>query len=253
MKNKLKIIFIGILIFSLGGCTNIQDTFSTTPTYTEVEKSNFNVQEEKQLFAMGSSKVNESGTAVAKMKAEKEAKTYLKKQIFNETTNVLNSFFNEVHTKNIIISKDTVEDLSNLVSSQLIEEAVETSSWNDQGKEFIVLAIDRNRVPEKVKETFVIHLQNIIQDLDGAINKVSKEYLEIATPPVVIPPKETPKTENKDDFESKDMVEKVQLEDDLEPKDSLEKTQSEDVKPENSSPEKVLEKNSEPEVFLDDF
>ena len=238
MKNKLKIIFIATLIISLGGCTNIQDTFSTTPTYREAERSNFNVQEETQLFAMGSSKVNESGTAVAKMNAEKEAKTYLKKQIFNETTNVLNSFFNEIHTKNIVISKDTVEDLSNLVSSQLIEETTQTSSWNDQGKEFIVLAIDKNKVPEKVKEIFVIYLQNIIDDLNGALNKVSKEYLEIATPPVIILPKETSKTENKDN---------------IEPKDTVEKAPQEDIKPEDSSTEKVLEKNSEPEVFLDDF
>ena len=236
MKNKLKMIFLSGLILSLGACTNIQDTFTGTPTYTEVERSNFNVQEETQLFAMGSYKINESGTAVAKMKAKEQAETYLKKQIFNETTNVLNSFFNEVHTKNIVISKNTIEDLANLVSSKLIKEAVTANSWNNEGKEFIVLAIDKNRVPEKVKEIFVIHLQAIIDDLDGAINKVSNEYLDIAKPPVAVV-EETPK------------VEKTEVE--VKPVDEVAKT--EDIKSKDPIENSDSEKNSEPEVFLDDF
>lgn len=236
MKNKLKMIFLSGLILSLGACTNIQDTFTGTPTYTEVERSNFNVQEETQLFAMGSYKINESGTAVAKMKAKEQAETYLKKQIFNETTNVLNSFFNEVHTKNIVISKNTIEDLANLVSSKLIKEAVTANSWNNEGKEFIVLAIDKNRVPEKVKEIFVIHLQAIIDDLDGAINKVSNEYLDIAKPPVAVV-EETPE------------VEKTEVE--VKPVDEVAKT--EDIKSKDPIENSDSEKNSEPEVFLDDF
>jgi hypothetical protein len=223
MKNKLKMIFLSGLILSLGACTNLQDTFTGTPTYTEIEKANFNVQEETQLFAMGSYKVNESGTAVAKMKAKEEAEIFLKKQIFTETTNVLNSFFNEIHTKNIVVSKNTIEDLANLVSSQLINDAVTTNSWNNEGKEFIVLAIDKNRVPEKVKEIFVIHLQAIIDDLDRAVNKVSDEYLEIAKPPVVIAAEETPKAE----------VEAIESNDPVNETDT--------------------DKNGEPEVFLEDF
>lgn len=235
MKNKLKMIFLSGLILSLGACTNIQDTFTGTPTYTEVERSNFNVQEESQLFAMGSYKVNESGTAVAKMKAKEQSEIYLKKQIFNETTNVLNSFFNEVHTKNIVISKNTIEDLANLVSSELIKDAVTTNSWNNEGKEFIVLAIDKNKVPEKVKEIFVVHLQAIIDDLDGAINKVSNEYLEIAKPPVVVAVEEEAPVE-KDEIK---VVDNTADTENLEPKDPVENSNS--------------EKNSEPEVFLDDF
>ncbi|MGB6127741.1 MAG: hypothetical protein WBG30_03235, partial [Psychrilyobacter sp.] len=146
MKNKLKIIFLSGLILSLGACTNIQDTFTGTPAYTEIERSNFNIQEEIQLFAMGSYQVNESGTAVAKMKAKGQAEIYLKKQIFNQSTNILNLFFNEVHIKNIIISKNTVEDLANLVSSELTKDAIITNSWNDQDKEFIVLAVDKTKI-----------------------------------------------------------------------------------------------------------
>ncbi|MCS5421516.1 MULTISPECIES: hypothetical protein [Psychrilyobacter] len=227
MKNKLKIIFLSGLILSLGACTNIQDTFTGTPTYTEIEKTNFNVQEETQLFAMGSYKVNESGTAVAKMRAEEEAEISLKKQIFTETTNVLNSFFNEIHTKNIVISKSTTSDLANLVSSQLIKDAVTTNSWNNEGREFIVLAIDKNKIPEKAKGIFVTHLEGIIDDLDGAINKVSAEYLEIANPPVVVAAEETPEAEVIDKTEN------------IESNDPVENSSS--------------DKNAEPEVFLDDF
>ena len=232
MKNKLKMIFLSGLILSLGACTNLQDTFTGTPTYTEIEKTNFNVQEETQLFAMGSYKVNESGTAVAKMKAKEEAEIYLKKQIFTETTNVLNSFFNEIHTKNILVSKNTIEDLANLVSSQLIKNAVTTNYWNNEGKEFIVLAIDKNRVPEKVKEIFVIHIQAIIDDLDRAVNKVSNEYLEIAKPPVVIAAEETPKAEVKTIDET---------------------TKTEDIESNDPVNETDTDKNAEPEVFLEDF
>ncbi|OQY41372.1 MAG: hypothetical protein B6227_05195 [Fusobacteriia bacterium 4572_74] len=232
MKNKLKMLFLSGLILSLGGCTNIQDRFTGTPTYTEIEKTNFNVQEEIQLFAMGNYKVNESGTAVAKMKAEEQAEIYLKKQIFNETTNILNSFFNEIHTKNIVISKNTIEDLANLVSSELIKDAVTTNSWNNEGEEFIVLAIDKNSIPKKVKGVFVTHLQAIIDDLDGAINKISNEYMEIANPPVIVVAKET------------SQVEKTEAE-------IIDKTENtENLK---SIDDSSSEKNAEPEVFLDDF
>lgn len=229
MKNKLKMIFLSGLILSLGACSNIQETFTPTPTYTAVEKTNFNVQEETQLFAVGSYKVNESGIAVAKMKAKKQAETSLKKQIFSETKNVLNSFFNEIHTKNIVISKNTIEDLANLVSSELIKEAVTTNSWNNEGKEFIVLAIDKNKIPEKVKERFVIHLQAIINDLDRAINKVSNEYLDISNPTFTV-------------VEETTEVKTIDI-----PVDKKETKTADQL--ENSNDEK----NSEPEVFLEDF
>ena len=85
MKIKLKILLLSTLILSLGACTTLKDTFATTPTYTAVEKENFNVQEETQLFAMGSHKINESGVAVAQMKARDKAKQILDIQILDET------------------------------------------------------------------------------------------------------------------------------------------------------------------------
>ena len=221
MKNKLKMFFLSGLILSLGACTNIQDTFTSTTTYTEIEKTNFNVQEETQLFAMGSHKVNESGNAVARMKAEEQAKLYLKKQIFNETTNILNSFFNEINTKSIVISKNITKDLANLISSELIKDAIMTNSWNDEGKEFLVLAIDKNKVPKKVKGKFISYLQTIIDDLDGTITKISNEYIEIGKP----------------------MVEEVEAE----------TTNIENLEIQTPVENLNLEKNDEPEVFLEDF
>lgn len=232
MKNKLKIILLSGMILSLGACTNIQDTFTGTPAYTEIEKSNFNVQEEIQLFAMGSYQVNESGTAVAKMKAKGQAEIYLKKQIFDQSIDMLNLFFSEVHIKNIIISKNTVEDLADLVSSELTKDAITTNSWNDQGKEFVVLAVDKTKIPEKVKEKFVIHLQSIIDDLDGAITKVSNEYLEITKPTIAI-------TEEIAEVKAVDETKNIGPKNPVELEDSIESSNS--------------KKNSEPEVFLDDF
>ncbi|MEI6856899.1 hypothetical protein [Psychrilyobacter sp.] len=237
MKNKLKILFLSGLILSLGACTNIQDTFTATPTYTEIEKNNFNVQEETQLFAMSSYKINESGAAVAKMKAKEQAIISLKKQTFNEATNVLNSFFNEIYTKNIVISKNTIEDLANLASSELIKGATTTNSWNNEGKEFIVLAIDKNKVPEKAKEKFVIHLQAIIDDLDRAIDKVSNEYLDI-TNPIITVVEEISQVEQIE-ITTIDNTANIVNTEKMEPKDPVENSNS--------------EKNDEPEVFLDDF
>ena len=231
MKNKVKISFLSGLILSLGACTNIQDTFTGVTTYTDAQKTNFNVQEESQLFSMGSYKINESGPAVAKMKAEEQAKTNLKKQIFNETTNVLTSFFNEINTKNILISNNIIKDLSNLVSSELIKDAKITNSWNNEGKEFIVLAIDKNKIPDKVKGKFITHLQTIIDDLDSTIYKISNEYTIIDDPSISVIKEKTPQV-----IESQ-----------------IKTITPENLNPQNSLNSLNLEKNSEPEVFLEDF
>jgi predicted transcriptional regulator len=234
MKTKFKILFLSTLILSLGACTDIKESFAVTPTYTTEEKANFNVQEETQLFAVGSYKVNESGSEVAQMKAREQAKESLKKQISTETTNVLNSFFAEIKTKNLNISKTTIEDLSSLVASHLIKEAVETNSWNNEGKEYVALAIDKSRIPEKVKEIFVAHLKNIIEDLNNAVNKVSNEYIELSKPPV----KET----------KKDVTEADQKESTETSKSGVDSPDSNE-KPEEST----TSENGEPEVYLDDF
>jgi len=229
MKNKLKIIFLSGLILSLGACSNIQNTFTATPVYTETEKINFNVQEETQLFALGSYKINESGAAVANMKAEEQAKIFLKKQIFNETTNVLNLFFSEINTKSILISKNTIKDLSNLVSSELIKDTTTTNTWNNEGEEFVVLAIDKSRIPEKVKEKFVTYIQTIIDDLDSAITKVSNEYMKIDKPSIIVTTEEKFQVQQTETTN----IENLELQNPLDSLDS--------------------EKNSEPEVFLEDF
>ncbi|MGB6129500.1 MAG: hypothetical protein WBG30_12175, partial [Psychrilyobacter sp.] len=117
--------------------------------------------------------------------------------------------------------KNTVEDLANLVSSELTKDAIITNSWNDQDKEFIVLAVDKTKISKKAKEIFVIHVQAIIDDLDETITEVSNEYLEISKLPLTLV-KETP---------------------------TLKKTQ---VKAKVGN-KKSSKKNFEPEVFLDDF
>jgi len=231
MKNKLKIIFLSGLVLSLGACTNIQDTFNGATTYTDVEKNNFNVQEETQLFDIGNYRINESGPAVAKMKAEEQAKTHLKKQIFNETTNILTSFVKEINTKSVLISSNTIKDLSNLISSELMKGATITNSWKNEDKEFIVLAIDKNKISDKVKKRFITHLQNIIDNLDSTIYKVSNEYSIILDPSISVKKEKT---------------------------SQVIESQTKTITPENLNPQNILnnlnsEKNSESEVFLDDF
>jgi hypothetical protein len=227
MKTKFKLIFLSTVILSLGACTNLKNSFSTTPTYTATEKTNFNVQEETQFFAMGRYSVSESGVAVAQMRAKEKAKEILKKEIFNETTSTLNSFFAEVKTKNLNVSKTTIKDLSNLVANNLIKEAKVTNSWSKDNTEFVVLAIDKSKVPKEVKDIFIVHIQDVITDLNHAIDKVSTEYNEMPQTSEVVTklPEVTPKKE--------------EIQDPEETKITVEDNPSSD--------------NSEPEVFLEDF
>jgi hypothetical protein len=233
MKNRLKLLFLSALILVLGGCNNLSETFAPKPTYSETEISNFNINKETQIFAAGNSTVTESGVAVAKMRAREDAEKELKKQIYNETKNVLTSFFDEVHTKNFTVSSKTVEDLATLVSAQLTKEATIANSWNDQGKEYIVLAIDKNRIPEKVKEIFVVHLEGIVAALNNAINKISTEYAEIAKPKIT--------EESKKGEENSKNVDLP-----IEEKNKNTEVISEEVNPSEDA-------NSEEEVNLDEF
>jgi hypothetical protein len=228
---KFKVLMLAGLIVSLGACTNMSGgSSSSSNSYTEADRANFNVQEETQLYAVGNATVTESGVAVAKMKAKDAARAQLKKEIYNETTNVLNAFFGEINTKNITISKNTIEDLSKLVTAQLIDEAVQTNAWNNENKEYVVLAIDKSRIPEKVKEIFVIHVQGIINNLNNAIDKVSKEYQAMANPNAKEDIVETPKKD----------------------KNSVEKN-TETEKKESSSIKEATEENAEDEVILEEF
>ncbi len=174
MKTNNKVLILLLITIIVGGCTNITETF--TSTYTDNQRVNFNVKEETQLFAVGDATVNESGSAVAKMKAKESAKEQLKKQIFSESTLVLNSLFQEIQSKSISTSKTTIEDLAGLVASNLISEASQTNTWANEGKEFVVLAIDKNVIPDTSKDVFIQHLETIIVKLKGTIEKVSNDY-----------------------------------------------------------------------------
>ena len=240
MQNRFKLLFFTLFIITLSGCTALKDTFISAPTYTEIEKSNFKIDEETQYYAMGSSKISQSGEAVSKMKAKEDAEKYLRKQILNESTRLLNSYFTEIKNNNINITKGTVNDLANLITSKLMREVKETNNWKAENIYYTVLAINKNKVPESIKSTFVIYLKDIVIDLNTAIDKISSDYVssEEVAPPIISEPAETIQSVEPVDsknIDNPDAISEV-------PKD-------ETPKEEGTS----KEEHNDPEVLLDEF
>jgi len=236
MKINLKFLFLTLLIVTLGGCTNLKDTFQMTPTYTETQKSNFKVNEKTQIFAMGSSKIGQSGEEVSKMKSRAEAESRLKKLILNESIGILNTYFTEIKNENIDISKNTIEDLANLVTSRLLKDVTETNSWKEEGADYTVLAIDKNKITDSSKSIFIIYLKDIVIDLNKAIDKISSEQIAHDNS-FNTPLNETPSLEKTSSIKTIDVPTPSETSDDI---------------PSNST-ETPTEKQDESDVFLEDF
>jgi hypothetical protein len=134
-----------------------------------------------EIFGIGSAPIVESGQGVAKMRANKEAREDIRKKLQKETEDVLTAYLVEIDFYSKKISDNVMEDLSEYISNNMLNDTEEKDSWVENDRIYTVIAIDRDQVPLRSRDTFVTHIDSIIKkltDLKGQIMNIPIEAVQ---------------------------------------------------------------------------
>ncbi len=179
MKKKITIVLCAALLM-MTGCTNLGDLGSSSSSKSPMSQERIasSVDINDEIFGIGSAPILESGQGVAKMRANKEAREDIRKKLQAETEDVLTAYLVEIDFYSKKISDNVMADLSEYISNNMLNDTEEKDSWVENERIYTVIAIDRNQVPLRSRDTFVTHIDNIIKklaDLKGQIMEIPIE------------------------------------------------------------------------------
>jgi len=179
MKKKILMGLCAALLI-MTGCTNLGDLGSSSSSKSPMSQERIaaSVDINDEIFGIGSAPIVESGQGVAKMRANKEAREDIRKKLQKETEDVLTAYLVEIDFYSKKISDNVMADLSEYISNNMLSDTEEKDSWVENERIYTVIAIDRNEVPLRSRDTFVTHIDNIIKkltDLKGQIMEIPIE------------------------------------------------------------------------------
>ena len=179
MKKKILMGLCAALLI-MTGCTNLGDLGSSSSSKSPMSQERIaaSVDINDEIFGIGSAPIVESGQGVAKMRANKEAREDIRKKLQKETEDVLTAYLVEIDFYSKKISDNVMADLSEYISNNMLSDTEEKDSWVENERIYTVVAIDRNEVPLRSRDTFVTHIDNIIKkltDLKGQIMEIPIE------------------------------------------------------------------------------
>ncbi len=168
------------------GCTGLEGLGSSSSSKSPMSQERIaaSVDINDEIFGIGSAPIVESGQGVAKMRANKEAREDIRKKLQKETEDVLTAYLVEIDFYSKKISDNVMADLSEYISNNMLNDTEEKDSWVENDRIYTVIAIDRDEVPLRSRDTFVTHIDNIIKkltDLKGQIMNIPLESTLPAT------------------------------------------------------------------------
>lgn len=170
-------------LLMMTGCTNLGNLGSSSSSKSPMSQERIaaSVDINDEIFGIGSAPIVESGQGVAKMRANKEAREDIRKKLQAETEDVLTAYLVEIDFYSKKISDNVMADLSEYISNNMLSDTEEKDSWVENERIYTVIAIDRNEVPLRSRDTFVTHIDNIIKkltDLKGQIIAIPIETVQ---------------------------------------------------------------------------
>lgn len=181
MKKRIFMGILSTLLIILTGCNNLGVTNSTSsPMSQERIASSVDINEE--IFGIGSAVIGESGNGVAKMRASKAAREDIRKKLMKETEIVLKAYLVDIDFYSKNISDDVMSDLSEYITNNLLNDVEEKDSWIENNKVYTVIAIDRDQIPTRSRDTFVAHIDSIIKKLSEIRTKILEIPIDQVSP-----------------------------------------------------------------------
>ncbi len=178
MKKIIFLFLMTITLLAFTGCENLPTMGGTSKSPMSQERIATAVDVNEEIFGVGSATVTESGQGVAKMRANKIAREDLQKKLLKETKTILKAYLIEIDFYSKNISEKVISDLSEYITNILLNDATEKDSWIENEEIYVVLAINRNEIPEKTRDTFVAHIDSIIKKLETLKTNILEIPLE---------------------------------------------------------------------------
>lgn len=182
---KKIVVFLFTLFFI--GCTSINTLIDETlpkknppiPVALQ-EQIATKINPENEIFAVGNSSIDKSGTLIAQAKANKNAKELLKEQIRKEIRINFNTFLlnTDNYSKNII--SPVINDLSDYTVDLAVKNAVQKGAWENETAVYSLFSLERNKITELSKQVFTGYLS----DVSGKLNSIREKIgdIQIGTP-----------------------------------------------------------------------
>ncbi len=188
MKKRMMIGLCTALLL-MTGCTSLEGLGSSSSSKSPMSQERIaaSVDVNDEIFGIGSAPIVESGQGVAKMRANKEAREDIRKKLQKETEDVLTAYLVEIDFYSKKISDKVMADLSEYISNNMLNDTEEKDSWVENERIYTVIAIDRDEVPLRSRDTFVTHIDNIIKkltDLKGQIMDIPIETVQEKNPAI---------------------------------------------------------------------
>lgn len=177
MKRKnLKLVFTMITLIFMQGCSTLDSISASTSDFLETVPQNVKtaamekVDQENELYGIGSSTIGDSGVEIATAKAAVDAKKSLRNLVKTEADMNFNSFMLNMdsHTKKIYTP--IIPDLVNYTVEIEMEKAVEEGKWVDGKRAYSLVTVKRSSVFEESKKTFRTFTDKLSEKIKNAKN-----------------------------------------------------------------------------------
>lgn len=179
---KKILLFITIFSFLFTGCTSINNFIdenlprknSAIPVALQ-EQIATKINPENEIFAVGHSSIDKSGSLIAQAKANKNAKDILKEQIKKEVKINFNTFMLNTDNYSKGIISPVLDDLSDYTVDLAVKASTQKGAWENDSAVYSLFAVDREKINQLSKQVFTGYLG----DISGKLNNIKERIGEI--------------------------------------------------------------------------
>lgn len=179
---KKFILILGLVLFFITGCTSIDTIINealpsknTTIPVALQEQIATKINPENELFAVGHSSIDRSGSLIAQAKANKNAKESLKALIKKEVKVNFDVFMINIDNYSKGIISPVINDLTDYTVDLGLKNATQKGAWENDSAVYSLFAVDRDKIVELSKEVF----SGYLGDISGKLNNIKSKIGDI--------------------------------------------------------------------------
>lgn len=189
----MKKFLLFLITVIIAGCTNL--TESLTPVSVSIasqEKIAASVSN-SDLYAVGSAKIDASGSFIAEGKARNNARENLKNKISDEVSKIFNTYMTNVDSNSRRVYTTALPDLKNYTTETLLLKASEKIALVDGDKSYVAVAVKKDDIIKESKFVFTEYTSSVIKKLESIKTAVANNnfgvLIEENTNPFPVAPK----------------------------------------------------------------
>lgn len=164
----MKKVLILITALTIAGCSNLQNSFKPVTINVAAQEKIAATVTTGDLYAVGYSKIDDSGSLIAEGKARKQAKENLKIKISNEVSTIFNNYMSNIDENIRKVYSSSLADLKNYTTETVLSRAEEKISLVEEDKSYVALSVKKDDIVSESKLVFNEYTSGIIKKLEEA-------------------------------------------------------------------------------------